>query len=278
MTLMYLANFYCGATKDMKALWRVAKEYEVPVAKLGERIITQMLFSEDMYGEEDIFLDYYLTGNAYFRLKQAYLAYVSREYVVDNRETGSTVFEIILNELKLEEDLADICKIALLRYYSENEYEEAATWILHQILREMCEKQLIFPFYLFYPESWLREVQIYDRTMVEYRAPRRGKVRIVYKMRRGDVEDLGYQSESLTPVYENIYVKSFVLYKNEQVKYAFEETKDRNVMVQEEHLLQQRDHIPAIGRFGKLNAMTDMEPAERKTAMIQYQQEILMAE
>ena len=278
VTLMYLANFYCGATKDMKALWRVAKEYEVPVAKLGERIITQMLFSEDMYGEEDIFLDYYLTGNAYFRLKQAYLAYVSREYVVDNRETGSTVFEIILNELKLEEDLADICKIALLRYYSENEYEEAATWILHQILREMCEKQLIFPFYLFYPESWLREVQIYDRTMVEYRAPRRGKVRIVYKMRRGDVEDLGYQSESLTPVYENIYVKSFVLYKNEQVKYAFEETKDHNVMVQEEHLLQQRDHIPAIGRFGKLNAMTDMGPAERETAMIQYQQEILMAE
>lgn len=278
VTLMYLANFYCGATKDMKALWRVAKEYEVPVAKLGERIITQMLFSEDMYGEEDIFLDYYLTGNAYFRLKQAYLAYVSREYVVDNRETGSTVFEIILNELKLEEDLSDICKIALLRYYSDKEYEEEETRILHQILREMCEKQLIFPFYLCYPESWLREVQIYDRTMVEYRAPRRGKVRIIYKMRRGDVEDLGYQSESLTPVYENIYVKSFVLFKDEQVKFSFEETKDHNVVVQEEHLLQQRKDIPAIGRFGKLNAMTDMEPAQRKVAMLQYQQELLMAE
>ena len=165
-----------------------------------------------------------------------------------------------------------------MRYYSDKEYEEEETRILHQILREMCEKQLIFPFYLCYPESWLREVQIYDRTMVEYRAPRRGKVRIIYKMRRGDVEDLGYQSESLTPVYENIYVKSFVLFKDEQVKFSFEETKDHNVVVQEEHLLQQRKDIPAIGRFGKLNAMTDMGPAERKTAMIQYQQEILMAE
>ena len=88
----------------------------------------------------------------------------------------------------------------------------------------MCERQLVFPFYMEYEESWLREAQIYDKTMVSFQASHGGRVRITYKMRRGDVEDLGYQTESLMPVYENIYVKSFVLFQDEQVRYSFCET------------------------------------------------------
>lgn len=65
--------------------------------------------------------------------------------------------------------------------------------------REMCERQLVFPFYMEYEESWLREAQIYDKTMVSFQASHGGRVRITYKMRRGDVEDLGYQTESLMP-------------------------------------------------------------------------------
>ena len=42
--LTYLANFYCGATQEMKELWKVAREYEVHTHKLAERIITQMPF------------------------------------------------------------------------------------------------------------------------------------------------------------------------------------------------------------------------------------------
>lgn len=84
--LTYLAKYYCGATLDMKKLWSVAKEYEVHTHELSERILTQMLYSEDLFGEVAIFEDYYAEG-AYFRLQQAYLVYVSREYVVEERKT-----------------------------------------------------------------------------------------------------------------------------------------------------------------------------------------------
>lgn len=278
VTLMYLASFYCGATRDMKAIWKVAKEYEVPVTKLGERIITQMLFSEDMFSEEEVFVDYYLNGNPYFRLKQAYLAYVSNEYVLRDRKTSAVIFDIIINELKNEDDLADICKIALLRYCAEHGYEHAAEKVLHHCLREMCEKQLVFPFYLKYKEQWLREVQLYDRIMIEYRAARGGKVRITYKMRHGDVEELGYHTESLTPVYENIYVKEFILYNDELVKYCFQETVGKKTFAQDEKILRQERKISPIGRYGKMNAMIGMGPAERKEAMINFQQELMMAE
>ena len=278
VTLTSLAGFFCGATKDMKQLWKTAKEYGVQTGKLGERIITQMLFSEDMFDEEEIFIEYYLGGNAYFRLKQAYLAYVSREYMVRGRRTGHTIFEIIVNERRQEEDLADICKIALLRYYSDREYGREVEGVLHSVLGELCEKQIIFPFYLKYPESWLREAQLYDRTMVEYRASRGGKVRIVYKMRQGGVDDLGYQSESLTPMYENIYVKDFILYKGDLVRYYFQESQGKRTISQEEHILEQTRDVPPIGRYGRLNAMSSMGPEERKAAMEEYQREIYLAE
>lgn len=280
VTLTYLANYYCGATRNMKLLWKVAKDYDLSVSKLGERIITQMLFSEDMFGEEEIFVDYYVNGNPYFRLKQAYLAYVSREYVVNGREVGSQIFEVMLREEHREEELADICKIALLQYYSDKEYVAEAEKILHRILREMCEKQIIFPFYMEYPESWLREVQLYDRTMVSYQASPGGRVKIVYKMRRGELEDLGYQSESMTPMYENIYVKDFILFGDEKIRYSFHETNDRTrkIYKEPEKILEQERSIPEIGKYGKLNAMAVMGPARRKQAMLEYEQELMLAE
>ena len=106
VTLMYLANYYCGATRDMKKLWKVLREYGIPAFKVGERIITQMLFSENLFQEEEIFEDYYMSDNVYFRLKQAYLAYVSREYVVYGRSLKSCVFDMIANECDKKEELS----------------------------------------------------------------------------------------------------------------------------------------------------------------------------
>ncbi len=85
-TLTYLGEYFCGATRDMKRLWEVIREYEIPSYKVAERIITQMLFSENIFDEEKIFEDYYLSDTAYFRLKQAYLAFVSREYILYGRD------------------------------------------------------------------------------------------------------------------------------------------------------------------------------------------------
>lgn len=278
VTLTYLANYYCGATKDMKRLWKTAGSYGVKTGKLGERIITQMLFSEDMFDEEEIFIEYYLGGNAYFRLKQAYLAYVSREYMVKGRQTGNTIFEIIVNEHRQDEELADICKIALLHHYAGKEYGHEVEEVLHRVLGELCEKQIVFPFYLQYPENWLREAQLYDKTMVQYRASKGGKVRIVYKMRQNGMEELGYQSESLTPMYENIYVKDFVIYKGDLIRYYFQESHDKKTTTQEEKILEQTREVPCVGRYGKLNAMSVMKPEEREKAMLEYQQEICLAD
>lgn len=277
VTLMYLANYYCGATDDMRKLWAVLKDYEIPAYKIGERIITQMVFSENLFCEEKIFEDYYLSDNAYFRLKQAYLAYVSREYVVYEREVDKCVFDIIVNECEHGEELADICKVALLKYFSNENYPADYESVLHQILREMCEKQLVFPFYMKYKESWLRELQLYDKSMVFYRAKPGSSVKLFYKMKRGMREELGYHSESLLPVFENLYVKQYILFDDERVSYYFQETNGKEITTTEKQVLEAQNHTKT-GKYGRINEMMRMSPAKRKKAMAVYKEEEKMAD
>ena len=60
--LLFLADFFCGKTEEMKAVWKVALERGIKVQKLEERILTQMLFTEELIGEEDIFYHFYVNG------------------------------------------------------------------------------------------------------------------------------------------------------------------------------------------------------------------------
>ena len=277
VTLMYLANYFCGATADMEALWKVSRDYGIPSHKLSERIITQMLFSEDMFEEEKVFEDYYLSDNVYFRLKQAYLAYTARQYVLFGRELNRCVFDIIANECEKKEELPDICKVALLSYFSDRYYSADMASVLHMVLREMCEKQIVLPFYLKYKSAWLREVQLHDKCMVSYQAEPGSKVKIFYKIRRAGRESLGYQTETLFPVCENIYVKQFVLYADEEVNYYFEEIRENDSVSTEKAKL--RNHRrKREGKYGKLNAMIRMSPARRKQAMLDFEEEELMAQ
>ncbi len=277
VTLMYLSHYYCGATRDMKRLWTVTKDYGIPVSSLGERIITQMVFSENLFGEEKIFEDYYMAGNAYFRLKQAYLAYVSREYLVYGRELESCVFRIIAQECDGKEELADVCKMALLHYYADRDYPADMEAVLHQILREMCEKQLVLPCYMKYRESWLREVQLYDKAFLSYRGREGSKVCLFYKVKGGEGESLGYQSEVLLPVFENLYVRQFVLYADESVNYYIEETKGKESISTKKQILKSEPK-GQDGRFGRLNQMILASPAQRKKAMLEYEEENILAE
>ena len=173
--LTYLANYYCGATTDMKLLWREAREYEVHTQKLAERIITQMLFSEELFGEVPIFEEYYEEG-AYFRLQQAYLAYMSREYVVEERRMSRSIIDIICKEYEKGEETIDICKIAVLKYYSTREYTTTVRKTLKKFLQELCGKQIYFPFFLAYEKEWLIELQLLDKTLIEYKGQKGSRV------------------------------------------------------------------------------------------------------
>ena len=268
--LTYLANFYCGATQEMKELWKVAREYEVHTHKLAERIITQMLFSEELFQETKVFEAYYDEG-AYFRLQQAYLAYVSREYVVEARKIEKSIIDIICREAEKGEATIDICMIAVLKYYSNQAYETNLKKTLKKFMQELCGKQIYFPFFLKYDKEWLIEFQLWDKTLVEYKGQKDSRVMLYYQLQKGGNGDSDYATELLTPMYENLYVKKFVLFSHERLIYYFKETIDGNSYRSEKELCQHTVEKGEPGRYGRLNdIILEEDPEEREKKMKQY--------
>lgn len=276
VTLSYLANYYCGATKDMKKVWKTAREYDVKTYSLAERIITQMLFSETLFKEEEIFIDYY-NGGPYFRLKLGYLAFVSQEYVVKNRQPQEEIVRIMIKEIREEENLADICKVAVLKFYAEHPYHSEDEEMIQSFLQELCEKQLVFPFYLKYKKEWLREVMLYDKVILSYQTKEDGKVKLSYKM-EGTRRDTPKQYvEQLLPMYANIYVKQFVLYDSDEIHFSLKESNSRKVVHEETGILKKEHKTEPIGKYGRLNAMDQMNLEQLETAMEQYRLDEILA-
>lgn len=267
--LTYLAKYFCGSTREMKQLWVEAKEYEVHTHELSERIITQMLFSEQLFGEVSVFEDYYSEG-AYFRLQQAYLVYVSREYVVEERKIQRSVIDIICREYEKGEETPDVCKIAVLKYYSTRKYNEMIRKTLKKFLQELCGRQVYFPFFLNYEEDWLMELQLWDKTMIEYHGQPDSRVILYYQLQAEDDEVLDYSTEVLVPMYDNIYVKKFVLYTNERLKYYFKETIDGNTYRSDKEALVCKVNEGMAGRYGRLNDILEAQGKVRKKRMLDY--------
>ena len=268
--LTYLANYYCGATSDMKLLWREARDYEIHTHKLAERILTQMLFSEELFQEAQIFEQYYAEG-AYFRLQQAYLTYVSREYVVEERKIGRSIIDIICREYEKGEETGDICKIAVLKYYSQREYNAQTRKTLKKFLQELCGKQIYFPFFLSYEKEWLIELQLWDKTLIEYKGQKGSRVMLYYQLQKNGQEQTDYSTEVLTPMYENLYVKKFVLFANEKLKYYFKETIDGNSYRSDKETCVRDSEPGEQGRYGRLNdILMEKNDKERKRKMQAY--------
>ena len=254
----------------MKLLWREARDYEVHTHKLAERILTQMLFSEELFQEAQIFEQYYAEG-AYFRLQQAYLAYVSREYVVESRKISRSIIDIICREYEKGEDTIDICKIAVLKYYAEKEYNSQTRRTLKKFLQELCGKQIYFPFFLAYEKDWLIELQLWDKTLIEYKGQKGSRVMLYYQLQKGGHEQADYSTEVLTPMYENLYVKKFVLFANEKLKYYFKETIDGNSYRSDKETCVRKAEPGEQGRFGRLNdILVETDPREREKKMRAY--------
>lgn len=236
--LRYLIRNYNGASSVMVKIWKAAAESELDVYELEERIIAQMLFTrscpEDIY---DIFESYYAKGPSE-RIVEAYLAYHSYLYFVREKSVGRQIFDMTEVTLESEKTLPPVCKLALIRYYSEmDELTEFRRSLAQDIVQEMVRKGFVFPFYIKLGDKIRLPFDVSDKTMVEYRADPSHKVVIHYVYEDGEHRK-SYVAEDMKNVYEGIFVKSFVVFYGESIQYYISEedgggesaTEGRNVV------------------------------------------------
>ena len=255
LVLQYLADYYNGSTADMIEVWKAALSFEIDTYDLEERIIAQMMFAHYKSDEiTDVFTHYYSMGPKE-RIVEAYLAYHSYLYFVKESEMPEDVFELIEASLENEKELSDVCKMALVFYYSKQEkLTEFRKEMASKNIFELARKGKIFSFYAKLKDFIKLPYDIADRTMVEYRANPKSRVVIHYVYENREHKKK-YVSEDMKQMHEGVFVKQFVLFYGESLQYYISEECSGNESVTDSYTLSNNSVSSdrSIGRYENLN-------------------------
>lgn len=256
--LSYLGEFYYGNTKDMVELWKACDDFGCESPQLEERIIVQLIFTRGYSASmQTIFASYYDKRMGH-KLVCAYLTWKSFEYFVKEAVIDKGVFIILEKELFQEDKLADICKLAYLKYMSAQEKPgEEKCRKIEEMLQYLCKKDYLFSFYKSFIDWCKVPYHVIDQTVLEYRCVPGSRVLIHYRLDDGNSQDLSYTVEEMRSTYTGVYTKAFTLFYGENIDYYItEESSHADVITQSDNLnINFREKYENDSRFGLLNDM-----------------------
>ena len=190
--LEYLCHYYNGSSEQMLKLLLKARQYHAELYDLPERLLGQMLFSGWREGLDEAFEAYEAGGTMDDTLLRAYLTQKCYDFFTADIAAGPAVFAYMERILK-NGWLPFICRIAYCRYFSfAKERSEVQTKLCMEILRECCEKGLIFDFFRAFAEEDGYPASLRGKVVVSFRAGARERMRIRYRV-LPDCEE--YQTE-----------------------------------------------------------------------------------
>lgn len=224
--LRYLIGHYDCSTKDMVELWKVARDFDLDTGDLEERLLYQMMFIRSQNSSfAKIFESYYNRG-ARQRVVEAYIAYNSYNFFIKDIVVDTEVFRVIEHRIREGLDTIDICKLALLKFYSDDIEEipltEEQLRIARMLLSEMVDKKKIFDFYKRFVGIIDVPPEVMDKTIVEYRTNPESEVVIHYVVESSDGQN-EYVVETMENVFEGIFAKHFVMFYGDHIQYYITE-------------------------------------------------------
>lgn len=226
--LKYLVRFFNGNIKDMRDIWKIAVEFGVDTFELSERILIQMLYTGAYIGEGmDIFKSYMKSGGS-DEVIVAFLAQNSYDYVIKEKITDASLTGAIFRMYHEGAELLPVCKLAYLKYYSENrsEIDEEIQTVIREFLREMLERQMVLPLFKEY-QGYLPALDIMqDKSILEYRARPGNRVAVHYMITKDENPGSNYIKENMRDIFAGICVKEFVLFFGENLQYYITEEED----------------------------------------------------
>lgn len=255
--LRYLIGNFEGPIKEMRNIWKSAKEFLVEVFPICEKMIEQMLFTGSYIAERmQVYADYW-KGPADAAVEHAFLLRCSYEYFVKNHLPEDEICGEIVRFYSRQGEVHTLCQLAFLKYFYENKKaRNMETDVLaEKFLRELLMKNIYFAFFLDY-QKVLPDLSRYaDRTVLEYRTNPDSKVVLHYMIEREGEENSRYRQEVMHNMYAGIFSKSFVLFFGECLQYYITEEVDRKEQLTESGTIRKSDITAESGesRFSIVN-------------------------
>jgi len=224
--LKYLCRFYTGKISEENKIWKAARGFGIECKDFEERIISQMVFTEEIPFETyDIFYDYYKNGDNK-RLIKAFLKLVAYKYLVKDWLLPDELFKYFYNEVRMQENMH--CLVAFLKYLGQKQKltDEERDFADYNV-NMLYNKNIVFSFYKDFYGKFALPVHIMDAHYVEYIAEPENEVKIHYLI--SQEQELGkpggeFTIETMRNVFEGIRVKEFVLFQDELLQYYISET------------------------------------------------------
>lgn len=255
LVLKYLCENYTGPTDELINLWHAADKFSISSMKLDERILEQGIYTQiEPEKISDIFLEYYKrAGND--KLILAYISLVAHGYLHSGRCKADFIFDIIEKRFIGNRTLNDACQLALLKHFAEKtDITQAELEIEDTLLKYYIYNNMYFDFFARLDYRLLKKYFIYDKVFLQYESTPGAHV-VLHYSRDEDGEE--FNSEDMVEMYDGIYVKAFVIFFGELIRYYITEEHDNSIEVKESNRLT-CSNIPGDNDHSRYNLINEM--------------------
>ena len=255
LVLKYLCENYTGPTDELINLWHAADKFSISSMKLDERILEQGIYTQiEPEKISDIFLEYYKrAGND--KLILAYISLVAHGYLHSGTCKADFIFDIIEKRFIGNRTLNDACQLALLKHFAEKtDITQAELEIEDTLLKYYIYNNMYFDFFARLDYRLLKKYFIYDKAFLQYESTPGTHV-VLHYSRDEDGEE--FNSEDMVEMYDGIYVKTFVIFFGELIRYYITEEHDNSIEVKESNRLT-CNNIPGDNDHSRYNLINEM--------------------
>lgn len=255
LVLKYLCENYTGPTDELINLWHAADKFSISSMKLDERILEQGIYTQiEPEKISDIFMEYYKrAGNE--KLILAYISLVAHGYLHSGGCKADFIFDIIEKRFIGNRTLNDACQLALLKYFAEKtDITQAELEIEDTLLKYYIYNNMYFDFFARLDYRLLEKYFLYDKAFLQYESTPGAHV-VLHYSRDEDGEE--FNSEDMVEMYDGIYVKAFVIFFGELIRYYITEEHDNSIEVKESNRLT-CNNIPGDNDHSRYNLINEM--------------------
>lgn len=255
LVLKYLCENYTGPTDELINLWHAADKFSISSMKLDERILEQGIYTQiEPEKISDIFMEYYKrAGNE--KLILAYISLVAHGYLHSGGCKADFIFDIIEKRFIGNRTLNDACQLALLKHFAEKtDITQAELEIEDTLLKYYIYNNMYFDFFARLDYRLLEKYFLYDKAFLQYESTPGTHV-VLHYSRDEDGEE--FNSEDMVEMYDGIYVKTFVIFFGELIRYYITEEYDNSIEVKESNRLT-CNNIPGDNDHSRYNLINEM--------------------
>lgn len=255
--LAYLLRWYEGPVGIMKALWQAGQDFLLDGFSLEEKILASVLYMRCRMEQTEPVFAAYIKKQGSAGLCRAYVIWMSYCYFVREMDVAQPVFQYMEQNILGQLQAPDICQLAMLRYYCLADRTSAAQqkWLV-RLLEKYTSRGMYFACYRRLPSRILRQFDLHDKYILEYRADPRDYVAIHYRL-NGQKE----QTLPMNHICHGIFAKTFTLFYQDKLEWYWSvENKNGFSRTEAQTILcKHRSPRGSAGRYELVNLLAEAQ-------------------